>query len=394
MAKLPKLRLLIVANTFWGRILSGGDYHILRVVKEWEKRVDVTVVASKFFASSRAHANDYLTPVKILAKDPIPYLEKKNNIYLHLILTMVRGIFLIFSRFEENYDVIVSPSHFVFELLPCIFLKLRNRNSRLVVYVHSTSATANNAPRLLLSTTNNLAGLFLVRLSADLVFVINDSVKERCIDFGIQKKKIVKTSNAVDIVSSVEHVDGADAKAFAACFLGRFGKEKGVYDLLSVWKLICCKLPNAKLAIIGDGPGKVQTEKLSINMGLEQNVTFFGFISGDEKYKLLKNSAVFIFPSHAESWGISVAEAMSCGLPVVAYDLPTYKEVFEDKIITVPAGDVDAVAKKVILLLENSKFSREIGQKGREFIKKYDWNIVAKRELTAIIGLERRVDGR
>ena len=388
MTKLRKLRLLIVANTFWGRILSGGDYHMLRVVTEWEKHVDVTVLASKFFAISHACANDNLTPNKIIVKDPIPYSEKNNN-YLHLAATIVRAVFLLFSRSKESYDVIVAPSHFIFDLFPCIFLKLRNKNSRLVVYVHSTAATTNNTARLLISTTNNLMGLFLVRLSADLVFVINNPVKERCIDFGIKNAKIVKTSNAVDIVSSVGYVDGgADAKTFAACFLGRFGKEKGVYDLLSVWKLICSKLPSAKLAIIGDGPGKGQMEKISIKLGLEQNLTFFGFISGDEKYRILKNSAVFIYPSHAESWGISVAEAMACGLSVVAYNLPTYKEVFEDKIIMVPIGDIDSMAKQVVLLLENPEFSREIGQKGREFVKKYDWSIVAERELTVIVSLK------
>jgi len=70
-----------------------------------------------------------------------------------------------------------------------------------------------------------------------------------------------------------------------------------------------------------------------------------------------------------------------------AYNLPIYKEVFDDKLMTVPLGDIDAMAKQVIYLLENPEVARKMGEANREFVKKYDWKTVAEKELFAIINL-------
>jgi glycosyltransferase involved in cell wall biosynthesis len=372
-----KPHLLIVANNL-GRRLSGGDYHILRVVKEWEKRADVAMLASTLFAGS----NNYLPPDKVHVKDSIPYLEV-NNPYLYTIITMVRAFFLIFSRFDDHYDVVIAPSHYVFHILPCIFLKLKGKNALLVVYFHDMLIATNNPMRKVLSTTHNLLGLFLVRLSADLVFVINESAKKSCLKFGIEEEKIAIMSNAVDVTKHVRNF--VDIREFDACFLGRLEKIKGVYDLLYIWKLVRSKRPNARLTIIGDGPEKGRIKKLLVKMGLEKNITLLGFVLENEKYNLLGRSRAFVFPSYLESWGISIAEAMACGLPVVAYNLPVYKEIFEEKLISVPLGDVNAMAKQLIFLLENPDVARKIGEASREFVKKYDWSTVAERELSRIL---------
>jgi glycosyltransferase involved in cell wall biosynthesis len=383
-----ELHLLIVDTTL-GHQLAGGGYHILRVSKEWEKHISVTMFASKIFASS----NSSLTPNEVHIKDPIPNVES-NDPKLYTIIGMIRAFFIMFSRISDRYDVIVVPSHYAFHVLPCMFLKLRRRGTRVVVYFHDILITTDNPMRTMLSTAHNLIGFFLVRLSADLIFAINESAKKRCLEFGIKAEKIVMMSNAVDVTNLVRDISPKKTIEFDACFLGRLVKTKGVYDLLHAWKIICCKEPNAKLAIIGDGPEKEGINKLVKRIGIEHNVTLFGFVSEDEKYRILTNSKVYVFPSYLESWGIAVAEAMACGLPVVAYGLPAYKEVFEDKLVTVPLGDVDDLVKRVEFLLENPEAAREIGAKGREFIKRYDWNVVAERELSEIIALRARTYGR
>ncbi len=379
----PKQHLLIVDNIL-GRQLAGGEYHILRVVKEWEKTSDVTMVASRCFESSKSS----LIPNKVYVRDPMPNLEF-NDASLFTITAMIRSFSIIFSRFPDRYDAIISPSHYAFHVLPCLFLKLRRKSTRVVVYFHDILITTDNPMRTMLSTAHNLLGFLLVRLTADLVFTINESAKKRCLDFGIEKQKIVMMSNAVDVSEIVKDNSSFEQFEFDACFLGRLVKTKGVYDLLKVWKAVCLKKPNAKLAVIGDGPEKDEMNKFIKKLGIPNNVILFGFVSESTKSQIMTNSKIFIFPSWLESWGIALAEAMAFELPVVAYGLPIYKEVFDDKLITVPLGDTGAMTKQAILLLENPELSREMGQKGREFIKKYDWSIVAKNELTNIIDLKR-----
>ena len=100
------------------------------------------------------------------------------------------------------------------------------------------------------------------------------------------------------------------------------------------------------------------------------------------RWEQFKSSEVFVFPSHEEGWGIAICEAMACGLPVVAYDLPVYREIFTQGIITVPLKDIKAFSEKVVNLLENDKERHVLGDKARSQATVYDWDTVAARELS------------
>jgi len=78
---------------------------------------------------------------------------------------------------------------------------------------------------------------------------------------------------------------------------------------------------------------------------------------------------------------------MSCGLPVIAYKLPIYNKIFGDKIVTVPQGDVDEMASKVVFLLKKCSGCEKIGTEGRMFVMKYEWKLVAEKELSEIVAL-------
>ena len=129
---------------------------------------------------------------------------------------------------------------------------------------------------------------------------------------------------------------------------------------------------------------KDEVKKVVKKLHLEQNIILTGYLSEFNKYEILGNSRIFVYPSYLESWGIVVAEAMACGLPVVAYDLAEYNEVFSNMLATVPLGHVDDMAKQIVLLLENPDVSKKIGQQGQEYVQKYDWSVVADKELSAL----------
>jgi glycosyltransferase involved in cell wall biosynthesis len=249
------------------------------------------------------------------------------------------------------------------------------------VYYHGFLVPPENGLFLrTLSTAHNYFGTILIKRFSDLIFVINRSARDFLHHFGVKNTKIVLTQNGVDI-SRVKPIAGK--KIFDACFLSRLTKSKGTSDLAEVWKKVC-ETRSAMLAIIGEGSEKQHVNELSLELGLKNNIILLGLLSEDRKYEILQASRVFVFPSYQESWGIAVAEAMACGLPAVAYNLPVYEEVFEDKLITIPLGDTDAMAKQVIFLLENSEVARNIGEKGREFVRRYDWRVVGERELSEI----------
>jgi glycosyltransferase involved in cell wall biosynthesis len=118
--------------------------------------------------------------------------------------------------------------------------------------------------------------------------------------------------------------------------------------------------------------------------GLGDNVLIRGRCDDLELYTLLKSSRVFIFPSLFEGWGIAAAEALACGVPVVAYDIPALREIFGkcESVFLVPVGDVDGLTWAVlkVLSLENGKYSKI----AVDYARRFEWHKVAMIDLEAI----------
>jgi glycosyltransferase involved in cell wall biosynthesis len=107
-----------------------------------------------------------------------------------------------------------------------------------------------------------------------------------------------------------------------------------------------------------------------------------GFLDGIAKFEVMKSSKLLLFPSHRESWGLVVCEAMACGTPVVAYDLAVYREPFAGAIRTVAHGDVESFSKAVVELLrkDDDEYQR-LREKGLAIASNFDWHVVSGRVL-------------
>jgi glycosyltransferase involved in cell wall biosynthesis len=101
-------------------------------------------------------------------------------------------------------------------------------------------------------------------------------------------------------------------------------------------------VPDFRAVIIG----KVERElKPSVNqLGLDQFVHFAGFVSEEEKFNLFRASRVYLMPSRFEGSPRVIGEALVCNVPVVAYDVETYRPVFAEFLRYVPCYDVQAFA--------------------------------------------------
>jgi glycosyltransferase involved in cell wall biosynthesis len=140
--------------------------------------------------------------------------------------------------------------------------------------------------------------------------------------------------------------------------------------------------PNAKLGVIGEGSSEIKIDMLKIikKFNLENNVILLGYLQDKDAAVVLKSSKIFLFPSHEEGWGIAVAEAMAAELPVVSWDLPVYKEVFENYTIRVDENNIESFSVKVIGLLKDDGKRVKSGIEGYQFIHKYSWDKVTEEE--------------
>jgi glycosyltransferase involved in cell wall biosynthesis len=112
-----------------------------------------------------------------------------------------------------------------------------------------------------------------------------------------------------------------------ALFVGRLVPEKGVDTLLEAWKLIENAVP---LRIAGDGPMRAALEAQKENAGLG-NVLFEGQLSREKLRAVMKRAALLIFPSEwYEPFGLAIAEAFACGVPVIVSRLDPLLETVEE----------------------------------------------------------------
>jgi glycosyltransferase involved in cell wall biosynthesis len=136
--------------------------------------------------------------------------------------------------------------------------------------------------------------------------------------------------------------------------------------------------------LIGTGPRRERVEELFRLKGLASWVTFTGGIGEGRKNELLAQAKVGITLSHEEGWGLSITEFMASALPVVAYQLPVYDEVFPGQLERVPLGDWQTAAARTAALLADAPRRTELGERNRAFVLRYHYREVASKELGAL----------
>ncbi|HSW98923.1 MAG TPA: glycosyltransferase family 4 protein [Candidatus Saccharimonadales bacterium] len=139
-------------------------------------------------------------------------------------------------------------------------------------------------------------------------------------------------------------------------FIGRPEGRKGVKYLLHTFKVLQAKDPTLSLVIAGDGNEREKMEQLASDLEL-QNVQFLGFVSVEEKVRLLQTSDLFCSPAlFGESFGIVLLEAMGTGLVTVAGDNPGYAAVMQGlgALSLVDPKHIAEFARRIDLLLHET----------------------------------------
>jgi len=161
---------------------------------------------------------------------------------------------------------------------------------------------------------------------------------------GMTRERITVVGNGVDVayINSIK----ANEKTYDGVFVGRIARDKGIFDLIEAWKDVVEGRRDAKLLIIGSGPDSSAVNHEITGSKTEGSIIAVGRCTDDEMCRLIKSSRVFVFPSRFEGWGMAVADALACGLPVVCYDIPAIREVFGSckSVFLVPPGDVGKLA--------------------------------------------------
>jgi len=150
--------------------------------------------------------------------------------------------------------------------------------------------------------------------------------------------------------------------------VGRLAEQKGHSVLLDALPEVIGCFPEVALLVVGDGPERQVLEKKAAYLNVAGHIIWLGSKSQDEVFGLYGVMDIFVMPSLYEGFGLTAAEAMAAGLPVVASDIEGLREVVEHQKTgyLCPAGDSRHLACRLLELLESPDRAREMGRLGRQ----------------------------
>lgn len=199
------------------------------------------------------------------------------------------------------------------------------------------------------------------------VIVLSEEWRDYLLGKGIcDPNRIEVLHNAVKVPDD----NMTDYTRNVVLFMGRLGERKNPGALISAAARLLDDYPDAHFVFGGDGDPS-RYEKMAADLGVAANCEFIGWVKGEGKDKVFRESSIYCLPSKNEGMPMSVLEAMSYGIAAVSTPVGGVPQVISDGVdgLLFPVDDVDALVEKLALLMGDEQYKRRIGEQGRVRIK-------------------------
>lgn len=164
-------------------------------------------------------------------------------------------------------------------------------------------------------------------------------------------------------------------------FVGRVVRQKGLSYLLDALAAMkACGTTGWRLRIVGDGPMRPRLEAQAAQYGITDWVEFTGWLPFEQIPTEMRSADLFVLPSIVEGMPLVLLQAMACGLPVVATEVPGSVDLVHPgrNGLLVPAKDATAMAKVLTSLLADETLCSEMGECSRKIALTMDWSEIAR----------------
>lgn len=223
---------------------------------------------------------------------------------------------------------------------------------------------------------------------------ISGAIRDEFIGCEVAPEKIAEIPNGIDL--GIFRPCSSDRKAALrreltlpptgpiVVYTGKLNKRKGLENLLESWTKVSSVAPGSHLLLVGSGAGQsISCEdelRLYVREHKLSSVIFTGYVTNVHEY--LQASDIFAFPTEYEAFGLSLVEAMSCGLPVVASRVGGIPEIVthERTGLLVEPGRPDMLTEAILGLLRDADRAQAIATAGRALAQeRYSIQSVAAR---------------
>lgn len=389
-------RVAFVTNPLDSGFKSSISIIILELAKRLKKEFDITVYTSR----GGAHIDPPGIRVRRLSAGPDRFMRRFTG-KLRPLYTLKKPFFsslLYYPSYAAQLALdlkrigidIVHINNFS-QFAPVV--KAVNPNLKLVLHTHNEWLSQLDRRTI----KGRLA-------RTDLVVCCSDYITSRTREaFPAHGSKFRTLHNGVDY-ARFSQVKPAGGDRRLIC-VGRISPEKGLHVLIEAFNIIAPRHPGLELHLIGQEritpreflidlsdedtvrslaafyPGSYQ-KRISkmLAPGLSDRVFFIGHISHSEMMARYSEAHIFINASFYESFGMPVAEAMACGLPVIATRVGGVPEIVEDGVsgLLVQPGDPIGLGKAIELLVKDRGLRAGISAAGRERVRDlFNWDRIA-----------------
>ena len=139
---------------------------------------------------------------------------------------------------------------------------------------------------------------------------------------------------------------------------------------------------NCKLVIVGRTGWKSEATYRERELSpYKDDILFIGRVSDKELVQIYNQAEIFVYPSLFEGFGLPPLEAMACGLPVIASDSSSLKEVIGNAGILIPPDDFKEISKQISYILKNEKIKKKLKEKSLKQAQKFSWEKTARETL-------------
>ena len=223
--------------------------------------------------------------------------------------------------------------------------------------------------------------------------VISNSTRDDLVTRGVAPERIEVIYPGIDAAWYCPDPRVPRAARPTFLYVGRLKRYKGVDIALRALALARARGVAAELQVAGSGDDRPRLEALTRRLGLEPAVRFLGYVSEEDKRRLLRSAWAVVFPSLKEGWGISNVEAAACGTAALASDSPGLVETVRhgETGFLVPHGDAAALAERLSALAQDEGLVERLGAAARAFAAPLTWDRAA---LATAAQLERLISQR
>lgn len=290
-------------------------------------------------------------------------IERKNRYNFLPHLKIIYGIRRLAKKIKPDYVISFVGKTNVFTLLA-----LKHTKHKVIVCEHSII----NQPDI-----DALTDFFRLRLykKAYKIGVLSESIKKefiekykncKCDDVVVLPNPLVLDHNFDTNSVNLRKICKKQSEKIIVS-LGRLVKVKRFDKLIQAFAILSKDVEDVCLIIFGEGDERKNLENLITTLKLETKV----FLPGKTRnvYSTLQQADIFALSSRYEGLPMSIIEALYCGKPVIAFDVPGVCDLIENKKtgLLIPDDNLQAYADGLKCLIKQPEFSNSLGKAGKEF---------------------------